>query len=130
MKNTLPLIAVLFIGACITPLTPEQKALRHSVVGAYEKSPAKLYFWGDGKAEAFVNGVKAWIRRWSINFAKGEILIYESKPLWNDHYEAEVHRINNDDSNTWIGSIKRGKRIERSKENQTTYKKINIPHIP
>ena len=127
MKNTLLVIVVLLVG-CATPLTPEQKALRDSVIGVYEKDPVKLYFWEDGKAEAFVNGVKAWTRRWSIRFVEGEVLIFEDTG-W-DYYEAEAHRINKDGSITWVASIRKGKRIERLKDRQSTYQKNNIPHLP
>jgi hypothetical protein len=126
MKYITLIIGLLVIGC----LTPEQKqwqewgqvkALRDSVVGEYEykKRGHKFVFLENGTAEGYVHGnrQKAEEYKWSI--VDGEIYVH-----WYGERIGEVYRINTDKSITLIVSISDGKRTDRPKDKQITYKKI------
>ena len=113
MKTLIVLVLGLLAVGCAT-LTPEQKkleALRDSVVGEYEwkskdGNTYKKVFLDNGIEEYYINGKKQWELKWSIGgFTK-------------------IYRINTDKSITMIANIVSGKREDRPKEFQNTYKKI------
>ena len=102
-------------------LEEKQKALRDSVVGGHEHvykegGTQKWVFLEDGVYEWYEDGKKQLEDKWSIS--NGEIhAAIGSKVI-------AVWRINPDKSITWIAEIQGGKRTDRPKEHQTTFKKI------
>jgi len=104
-------------------LTLEEK----KIVGAYEgkfginpndtnPNPTRYVFLDNGVWEWYENGRKRTERKWTIS--NGEIHVV-TLPEY-----AWVHRMNLDNSITWIATIGAGKRNERPKEYQLTFKKI------
>ena len=124
MKYITLIIGLLVVGC----LTPEQKALRGSVVGEYESPiggwtrgnvtypPAKQVYLENGTVEQSMDGKKHTAFKWAI--VDGEIHIDPNSRL------IAIWRINTDRSITHIAYIVDGKRTEFSKEEQITYKKI------
>jgi hypothetical protein len=106
----------------VKELTPEdQKALRESVVGTYEKKTAgisfRLVLLENGVCEAYRNGKKR-TAKWSIS-ENGEFHVDES-----GDGSIGVSRINKDSSLTYIAYILNGKRTDVTENFQTTFKKI------
>ena len=120
MKSLIVLVVGLLAVGCVT-LTPEEKALRDSVIGEYEhKKPngytIKHVYLENGIREWYDNGKKVLEVKWSI--VDGEIHVKYGNGLIN------VFRINADKSITYIAMLTYGKRTDLSKENQPTFKKI------
>ena len=104
-------------------LTLEEK----KIVGAYEgkfginpndtnPNPTRYVFLDNGVWEWYENGRERTERKWTIS--NGEIHVV-TLPGY-----AWVHRMNLDNSITWIATIVAGKRNERPKEFNLHYKKI------
>ncbi len=122
MKRTLIVLVVgLLSVGCLTP-EQKQKTLRDSVVGEYELKPEdrftrKLVYLESGIGGYYYNDKKESEYKWTTS--NGEIHIEATKKVtW-------VYRINPDGSITGIAGIFDGERIDRPKESQVTYKKIN-----
>ena len=123
MKSLIVLVVGLLTVGCGKELTAEekQKALRDSVIGGHEHvykegGTQKWVFLEDGVYEWYEDGKKQLEDKWSIS--NGEIhAAIGSKVI-------AVWRINPDKSITWIAEIQGGKRTDRPKEHQTTFKKI------
>ena len=126
MKILIVLVVGLLSVGCAT-LTPEEKALRDSVVGEYERkdesgATIQYVFLENGVWEWYAFGKKQGvipknsIVKWSI--VDGEVHVeYGSGVI-------AVWRINPDKSITLITNIRDGKRTDLPKEEQHTYKKI------
>ena len=119
MKKLLILITIMLVGGCATPLTPEQKALRDSVVGEYkvEHEDRTWSLLENGIGYYYING-KKYEREWKWSISFGEI------HLVSDSGTIEVHRINGDKSITKIAEVVDGKRIYKPKDEQYFFKKI------
>ena len=117
------ILIVLVVGlmavGCLTP-EQKQKTLRDSVVGEYEfkldGTTRKAVLLENGVYELYENGEKQTEHKWSI--VDGEIHAAIGSEF------IAVFRINADKSITWIAGIRNGKRKDRPKEDQTTFKKI------
>ena len=124
MKYITLIIGLLVVGC----LTPEQKALRGSVVGEYESPiggwtrgnvtypPAKQVYLENGTVEQSMDGKKHTAFKWAI--VDGEIHAED-----DDIY---VYRLNDDSSITYIAiiRIRDGKRDDSIKFANITFKKI------
>ena len=94
-------------ASCATPLTPEQKALRDSVLGEYEHKEYKLVresllaeikrvegdtfklvFLDNGARESYKNGVKTGERKWKI--VDGEIHVDIDLDIINIKYQHSI----------------------------------------
>jgi hypothetical protein len=121
-------VGILSVG-CGKKLTPEEKALRDSVVGEYEFKDRrykfknrdgdtyKYVFLENGDREWYKNGKKLIEHTWSI--VDGKIHIKGGPLGW-----MQVYKINPDNSITSIAGTYKGKRTDIPKEQQDTYIKI------
>ena len=106
----------------VKELTPEeQKRLRDSVVGEYERKrkyrvTEGAVFLENGVWEYYLHGNKRRGDKWSI--VDGEIHVI------NNSGGIEVWRINPDKSITLIAGVVEGKRTDSPKEYQFNYKRI------
>ena len=119
MKTLIVLVVGMLAVGCLTP-EQKQKRLRDSVAGEYEyKYPNgtthKQVFQKD-VFQMYKNGEKQAVGKWSI--VDGEI-----HAKYDSGY-VRIYRINKDKSYTSIASISGGKRTDKTKEEQWTYKKI------
>ncbi len=115
MKAVLTLIVVLLVGGCATPLTPEQKALRDSVVGTYVNGKTKLVFYKDGSVEQFYKSASARKWKWKVTSVENkEIVAFAS-------YLKRMPDGNLLDVALDLGN---GRREVYPKEKQKIYKKI------
>jgi len=106
---------------CLTP-EQKQKALRDSVVGEYEfkgELTERLVFLDNGIVESSNVGKRDKIEvKWKIS-KEGEI-----HTTFSSSESITVWRVNKDRSITTIAMILDGKRSDRLKKHQRTYKKI------
>ena len=120
MKSLIVLVVGLLAVGCLTP-EQKQKTLRDSVVGEYERKVNtsdgfKRVFLENGIVEDYLNDKRASKERWKL--VDGKI------HRWHRPRLIFIYRINADKSITWIAEIEGGKRKDRPKEDQTTFKKI------
>ncbi len=128
MKVLIPILIGLLVVGCGAPAdnttkpTPQMGlTLSEKVVGTYEIKEGgetlRAVFLANGFVEDYENGKKLEIeRKWSV--VKGEIHVKYSGGF------IRVWRINKDKSITNIARIRDGKREDRPKEEQITWKKI------
>ena len=137
MKNTLLVIAVLFVGACAAAPTLEEKAaiaekvLREKFVGVYEHKDGantqRAVFQENGVLEVYVNSKKEEaVAKWEKEEAVANWKICKDGELLVEEKDGHViiARINKDGSITVIAEIEDGKRKHFTKEDQRTFKRI------
>ena len=146
MSKTLIVLMVGLLAVGCETLTPEEKALRDSVVGVYERAYAlksdgtvtsgnvyqhRCVFLKNGIVEAYKNGKQVDEVKWSI--VDGDIHTTNDHPrstrtvdgAGNSPISIGVFRINKDSSITIIAIIHEGKREALTLANgQFTIKKI------
>jgi len=120
-------LGLLSVG-CLTPEQKQQKALRDSVVGEYERKRGdgdtiKHVYLENGVREAYTNGKKGY-KDYTWKIVDGEVHV-----KYGDHGSfggfIRVWKINQDKSITWIAKMYAGpRRIPFQFQDQWTLKKI------
>ena len=112
---------MLMVVGCAT-LTPEQKALRDSVVGEYKDVDTfRFVFLDNGIVEIYEPGDDGF--NWKLGEPKWKI-VNKRIHIINNSGIIMVYRINKDGSITLIADIEDGKRTDYPKEMQLTFIKI------